>query len=260
MDLNLRWYLCAIGIFILLNGMALLGAMFFPRKKWNIEAVGFHYTSLIFQVCGVIYALFVGFIVWDVWERFDAVKHQVQLEAEYILDIYQDSSAFGEQMEKKIHSQFSTYLNHVIENEWPKMEIPKVFVEGDAMVDGIWKTYYDYSPTNRKQEIWYQESISKLDKFALARLTRIFNNANSVGALRWCLLIGGGLFLLSIPCFFRVKSHFLKFVLIFYLANIISFLLVIIFSLDHPFIGNVEIDYKPLKYVLKKIEANPIPQ
>lgn len=257
MNLYAWWLLSAIGIFILFNGVALLAVVLFPRKKWNIEAVqGFHYISLVFQICGVIYALFVGFIVWDVWERFYAVKHNVQEEAEYLLDIYQDSSVFGKEIQAKLKSQFLNYLNQVIQHEWPNMEIPGIFAKGNAMVDGIWETYYDYTPASRKQEIWYQESITKLDRFSLARLTRIFNNANSVGVFRWCLLIGGGLFLMSIPCFFKVKLFFIKYFLIFFLANMISFLLFIIFSLDHPFIGKVEIDHQPFTYVRKIIETS----
>ena len=254
MDLHLRWYLAAIGIFVLFNAVAFLGVIFFPREKWNIKSIGIEYTSLIFQICGVIYALFVGFIVWDVWERFYAVKQNVRTEAEYALRIFQDASVFGKPMQDELKTQLTTYLKHVSEVEWPKMEVPGVFIEGNSMVDAIQGTFYNYTPATRKQEIWYENVILKLDKLSVARLNRILNNSNSVGALRWCLLIGGGLFLLLIPCFFWTKSFFLRAFLVLFLANIISFLLFVIFSLDHPFIGYVEIGDHPIQEVLKMIK------
>lgn len=60
------WYFRAIALFVLFNSVALVGVLLFRRSKWNVTVTrAHHYTSLIFQICGVIYALFVGFIVWD---------------------------------------------------------------------------------------------------------------------------------------------------------------------------------------------------
>lgn len=189
------------------------------------------------------------------WERFYKVKYTTQDEAQYLVDIYQDASALGHDMQATLQPVFVDYLNQVIDQEWPNMEKMSIFEKGDALVDTIWNLYYTYTPTTPKQTIWYTETIRKLDKFALARLTRIFNNANSVGNLRWILLIGGGLFLLSIPCFFKIDLLFFKFFLVFFLANIIAFLLFIIFSLDHPFTGHVEITPQALVYARQAIQA-----
>lgn len=256
MDIHLWWYLRAIGIFFLFNLAALIGVLIFHRKKWNVDVTQFrHYTSLVFQICGVVYALFLGFIVWDVWERFYDVKRTIQNEAKYLVDLYQDSSVLGEEFYKSMREKSVSYLNHVIEKEWPNMEKADSFIEGDLIVDEIWALYYAYTPQTEKQAIWFTESLRKLDEFTDARLTRIFNNANSVGHLRWILLIGGGLFLISIPCFFKIELLFFKFFLVFFLANIIAFLLFIVFSLDHPFTGHVEIDTQPLDYALRIIKG-----
>lgn len=116
MDIHLWWCLRAIGIFFLFNLAALIGVLIFHRKKWNIDVTQFrHYTSLVFQICGVVYALFLGFIVWDAWERFYDVKRTIQNEAKYLVDLYQDSSVLGEEFYKSMREKSVSYLNHVIE-------------------------------------------------------------------------------------------------------------------------------------------------
>ncbi len=256
MDINTWWYLRAYAIFVLFNLAALVSVFIFHKKKWRIDLTNFHhYTSLVFQICGIVYAFFLSFIVWDVWERFYDVKRTIQEESKDLVDLYRDTSVFGEPAEKNMQTKLREYLIQVVTYEWRHMEVPGAFVRGDELIDEIWDTYYAYTPQTSKESIWYGESIRKLDSFTKARLTRIFNNSSSVGNMRWALLIVGGLFLVSMPCFFKIDLLFYKLLLTLFLANIIAFLLFVVFSLDHPFTGHVEIDAQPLKYALKTIRS-----
>ncbi|MCH9627756.1 MAG: hypothetical protein S4CHLAM2_13990 [Chlamydiales bacterium] len=255
MDLNTWWYFRAFAIFVLFNFVAVGSVLLFHKKKWHVDPTQFrHYTSLIFQICGIIYALFLSFIVWDVWERFYDVKRTIQTESKNLVDLYRDSTVFEPEMEEAIQAKLKQYLAQAIYQEWPKMEWPGALERGDDLVHEIWQVYYNYTPKTEKDKIWYTESILKLNEFSKARLTRIFNNSSSVGILRWVLLIVGGLFLTSIPCFFKIDLLFFKLLLVLFLANIIAFLLFMVFSLDHPFTGYVEIDTHPFEYAQEIIQ------
>lgn len=255
MDLDTWWYFRAFAIFVLFNFVAVGSVLLFHKKKWHVDPTQFrHYTSLIFQICGIIYALFLSFIVWDVWERFYDVKRTIQNESKYLVDLSRDATVFDPEMEDPLQEKIKEYLAHAINNEWPKMEQPGALLDGDRMVHEIWQLYYTYTPVTEKERIWYSESIERLNAFTNARLTRIFNNTSSVGPLRWTLLLLGGLFLTSIPCFFKIDFLFFKLLLVLFLANIIAFLLFMIFSLDHPFTGYVEIDPSPFHYALETIK------
>lgn len=251
---DIWWYIKACAIFILFNAVAIFSVLIFHKKRWRVSLAKFsRYTALVFQVCGIVYALFLSFIVWDVWERFYDVKRMIQNESKYLVDIHRNSELFGEEG-KAIQTELEKYLNHVIQFEWRHMEESEALKEGDLMIDNIWKIFYAYTPVTEKERIWYTESLAKMNEFTNARLTRIFNNSSSVGYLRWILLIVGGLFLISMPCFFQIDLLFFKFFLTFFLANIIAFMLFIIFSLDHPFIGYVEIGPEPMQYAFDAIQ------
>jgi len=259
MDADTWWYIRACAIFIFFNIVAVSSVLISYKKEWRVDLIKFrHYFSLVFQICGIIYALFLGFIVWDVWERFYDVKKMIQNESKYLVDIYRDSVIYGEKG-ALIRTEVEKYLDHVIQFEWRHMEDSEALKKGDLMINNIWNTYYAYTPVTEKEGIWYAESLRKMNEFTNARLTRIFNNSSSVGLLRWILLIGGGIFLVSVPCFFKVELLFFSFFLAFFLANIIAFMLLIIFSLDHPFVGYVEIAPKPMEYALDTIHSISLP-
>lgn len=255
MSIDTWWYIRAYGIFFLFNAFAIIDVLIFSKRKWRINLMEYrHYTSLVFQICGIIYALFLSFIVWDVWERYYDVKKTIQTESLYLVDLYRDAKIFGPEAEEQMQNALQKYLINVIQTEWPHMEKPGIFLKGNELVNNIWAAYIAYTPKTEKDQIWYTESLRKLDELTNARLTRIFNNSSSVGNLRWILLIFGGLFLVSMPSFFKTDVLFINLFLALFLANIIAFLLFIIFSLDHPFTGHVEIDSQPLEYALKTVK------
>ena len=256
MDVDTWWYLRAYGIFVLFNLAALISVFAFHKKVWRIDLTTFrHYTTLVFQLCGIVYAFFLSFIVWDVWERYYDVKSTIQNESKALVDLYRDTTVFSEPSRTEIQAKLRQYLLQVVEYEWLNMEKPGAFEKGDALINEIWDAYYTYTPVTDKEQIWYTESLSKLNDFTNARLMRIFNNTSSVGTLRWVLLIVGGLFLISIPCFCKIDLLVFKLLLMLFFANIIAFLLFIVFSLDHPFTGVVEIDALPLEYALRTIKS-----
>ena len=131
------------------------------------------------------------------------------------------------------------------------MRPSQTFSEGGNYVTDIWNAYYAYTPTTDKERIWYSESLDKLSAFSNARMTRIFNAQNSVGASRWALLLFGGIILIAIPCFFRVEYLVYKLILTLFLANLVAFMLFITHSLDHPFSGQQKIDSFPYEYALE---------
>lgn len=255
MDINTVWYIKAWAIFGVFNLFALINVLLFHRKHWGVDLMKYrHYTSLIFQICGIVYALFLSFIVWDVWERYYDVNRKIQNEAKNVVDLYRNSEVFDPEVREAIRLGLEDYLRQVVEQEWPQMESPGSLRKGDNDIQNLWRIFIDFVPDTDQERIWYAESLKRLNALADARLTRIFNNANSVGTLRWILLIAGGLFLVTMPCFFQIDLLALKFFLTFFLANILAFLLFIIFSLDHPFTGHIEIDPQPLEYALQTVQ------
>ncbi len=247
------------GFFVLFTLVGIGVVWFSHRKKWTIDLTVYrHYTALIFNLSGIIYALFLGFITWDVWERYYDAKKTVQDEAHYLVELYRDSYVFQTDSDDFVREKIRAYLAYVIDKEWSHSPLELSFRTGSLYESEIWQAYYNLTPLGPKEEAWYASSIDKLNAFSGARMLRIFNLDNSVGGLRWTLLIAGGLILVTIPCFFRVDPLVLKLILTLFLANIIAFMLFIIYSLDNPFRDPVEIDEFPFKHAEQVIDLKEI--
>ncbi|MGE3954545.1 MAG: DUF4239 domain-containing protein [Parachlamydiales bacterium] len=247
--------LVAIGIFLLFNLVAIASVAFSHYKKWRIDLTQYrHYTATVFNICGVVYALFLGFIIWDVWERYYDMKKLVHEEAAALTNLARDVTVLPEQGEEGVQGAIRAYLSEMAHIDWRELEHKSNLSRRDALVNKIWEAYYAYSPTTPEETIWYTAGIEQLNHFSQARSNRLFEGESTVGPLRWALLIFGGLVLISIPCFFRVEYFTFKLILTLFLANIVAFMLFITYSLDHPFSGYRRIDSYPFQYALKVIQ------
>jgi Protein of unknown function (DUF4239) len=247
-------FLVALSIFVGLNAVAVGSVLFSQWKRWQVDLTEYrHYTTVIFNVCGVVYALYLGFVIWDVWDSFDQVRKTVYQEAGTLTSLYRDSVVFGDS--SRIHKAIHDYLEHVVEQEWGLMGQRKEFEASDVLVEDIWQAYYAYDPQGPKERIWYAEALDKLNVLSQARMGRMFATRSGVGPLQWFLLLLGGAVLVSIPCFFRVELLAFKLVLTLFLANIVAFMLFITYSLDHPFRGYGRISSYPFEYALQVLVA-----
>lgn len=241
----------ALIFFVILNLVAIGSVLFSHHKKWRVDLTRYrHYTALIFNVCGITYALFLGFVIWDVWERHFDVKQTIQEEGKYLIDLYRNAKVFPQKEESAIQDALKAYMQYMVDVEWHES-----LKEGDHYINAIWDAYYDYVPENDYERIWYTESLDKLSELTNTRMTRLFNRTSSVGPLRWILLILGAIVLVMIPCFFKVDYFVFKLVLTLFLANIIAFMLFIIYSLDHPFSGFERLKWEPYEYALESVES-----
>ncbi len=200
--------------------------------KKNHDVVGF-----TFSIIGVLYSVILGFTVIDVQNRYNAVSESIHTEAILLADLYQDAAFFSQNSCKMIRASLRTYINHVIEEEWGIFHDKTIHYHTRNIIKGIWDSYYSVNPQNEKELVWYTESISKLNNFLSARLARQFNSWEHLGGMMWSLLIAGALITTCFMFFFGLenwRSHMLMTAL---LAGYLSFILFLVYSLDHIFTG-----------------------
>jgi hypothetical protein len=71
----------------------------------------------------------------------------------------------------------------------------------------------------------------------------------------WPVLIIGGVLLIGFTYFFRMDNLWLQAAMTAVLAVLIAGVLFLIFSLDHPFTGPVQVDREPFRHALQQFNA-----
>lgn len=110
-------------------------------------------------------------------------------------------------------------------------------LETQTILAKLWSVYHKIQIDDEKAKIWYEQSIAKMDNLMNARLSREFDSWEHLGGMMWTLLIVGALITISFMFFFGLENMRMQMLMTSLLAGYISFILYLIFSLDHIFNG-----------------------
>ena len=196
------------------------------------------------------YSVLIAFVVITVWISFDKSNSNVQLEANYLADIYRDSEALSPDFHQKVAKVLCEYRQAVIDYEWKTMNRGEMSPEVEKSMKQIWALYVTYQPKTPTEQSFFDESVRKLNSFRELRRQRIMDSRSGIEPLLWFVLIVGGFSTVSFTFFFgteNIKAHIIMAVL---LSLLISLILFTIMEMDYPFTGSVAISSEPFKMIL----------
>jgi amino acid transporter len=215
------------------------------QLKENHDVAGF-----ILGIVGVLYSVILGFTVVNVQTRYNVVLQTVHTEAVAIADLYRDATFFPSSDRDAIRTNLRNYVNYVVNHEWGHATSKEISIPAQKIMEKIWISYYNIDLQNEKMNIWYSATISKLDDFMNARLARQFSAWEHLGSMMWTILIVGGIITVGFMYFFGLENLRSQMVMTALLAGYISFMLFLVYSLDHAFMGSEGI--KPI--ALEKVQ------
>lgn len=253
---SLTWEAETISFILIFVAFAILG-VFLVRKAANQDILKGHQdvAGFIFTNLGVLYAVLLGFTVVNAQQRYDKLKDTTQIEASYLAELYRDAEVFSDKDRDQIQNSIKNYCQSVLDEEWVLMSQKKASPNTLVAIKQVWNAYYAVDISSKKQEIWYAESISKLNELVSARLTRLLGSQESLGTQMWSLLILGGFVLVAFVWFFGLENLTFHIFMISILALTTAFLLVLIYSLDTAFVGQQSIQPDAIAKILKNFDA-----
>jgi len=241
-----------VAIFIAFSTLGIL-----VIRRWvNFEYLKAHHdvAGYVFTNLGVLYAVVLAFTVVNVQQRFDKLKEISEIEASYLYDLYRDAEVLSQKDRERIRTSIKTYTQNVIDDEWGLMPRGIFSKKTIQSLRDIWEAFYQVELETKKQEIWYGESINKLNSLTNTRLARLVGSEESLGAEMWILLIIGGLTLITFFWFFGLESLIPHLLMAAVLAASIAFILFLIYSLDTAFSGTLRVRPQAMERVLKGFE------
>ena len=76
----------------------------------------------ILGAVGAVYAVLIAFVMVSVWQSFDKSNSNVQMEANYMADVYRDAEAFSPDFRQKVGDLLREYRQAVVDDEWKTMQ------------------------------------------------------------------------------------------------------------------------------------------
>jgi hypothetical protein len=201
--------------------------------------------SAFLSLAGVAYTILLAFVVVAVWTDFSDAGRTSQDEVTRLSNLMRDSNAFPAAVRLPMRRSILTYAASVINREWRTM----AHGDSDRITNDrykrIWIVWQRYSPHGATASAFYDISADRLNDVGNARRERLIASQSSVPTLLWLLLLLG--FVVTIAFTYQFKmAHLAMHVLsIAAIAALTGFVLFLIYSLQHPFAGNVAISPGP---------------
>lgn len=207
-------------------------------------------TNAIFQAVALAYTVLLAFVVVVAWQNYDKAVGHTETEANCLVDLFRSASAFEKPFETKAHFVIKEYVKAVIREEWDYLARGEESEKARAALRDMWLLYMSYMPKSDKENIFYAESIDKLDDLREMRRLRIIDSRTGIHPVLWFVLSVGALTTIGFTFFFGSDKFINHAIMAAILGVIIALILLTILSFSFPFTGSGRIEPKMFMQVI----------
>ncbi len=209
------------------------------------------YAGYIYNAMGVVFSLVFAFVTVLAWQNYNGVSDAIAKEAGALNNIYRVLSAFPPEIERTGQAKLKTYVNTVIEEEWPLLSKDQFSVKAYKQLLDIEHLAIQIKPQNMGESNAHQQLLSLTLQAIELRRSRIYNAHFSLAPPAWIGLIGSLMVFLVFSCLFQMKSKRIHVLLIFFLSSTVVGILYFLVLFIHPFLGPMAIGPEPFINLLK---------
>jgi len=238
-------------IFIVFGGGGVAGVYLFRKyikinyKRAHNEAVG--YT---FAILGGFYGLLLGFVVFFVWDSMKEGHNNADREGSLAKGLYRDIRYYSDssQAKRDLMASYVTYVNYVIEKEYPAMEHLQ---EQSDTGRFYFSNVYNKMEKLRSNDVQKAQMLGQLNELAIYRSLRQLDANSAMQIEIWVPLLVGAVILLISALMIDVESVKLHMAVTAMLGIFIGMVMYIIILVDHPFTGKIRIEPTGYRDVIK---------
>lgn len=208
------------------------------------------------QTVGTVYAVLLAFVVFVVWTQQNEAGQLVERQADELADVLRLTRQLGEPVSGQAALAARDYLREVIEEEWDLLAAGQASPRAVEGVERLWRTLAAVEPKTPREEALYAEAVGCFNEFSNARSDLLQNSRTRLPPTLWILLVTGGLSTVSSMYLFGLEEFWPLAAMTAGLAGAVSFVLFLIYDLDHAFAGDWRVRTDPLRDLLARIESD----
>lgn len=225
-----------VGGFVLLSLLfARIVGILVPKDllREHNELAGF-----IFAVIGVIYAVILGFVAVNVWERFVVADERTYDEASSVTAVYRDAGSFSNW--RLLRRDVRIYVDYAIRVGWPALQEGKE--PPDETDIELLSRDVHYTPIHDMREAQvFGHMLERTSEAMHDRDARLTEDASGLSSVMWAIVFLGGFITIAFSYLFGFQRTVMQTVMIGTLALLIGLVLFLTMSLDFPFRGAIRV-------------------
>jgi hypothetical protein len=209
----------------------------------------------LYNVVGVVYGALLAFIVFAVWEHFVTADEAVISEAAALVAAYRDTEILPESPRDEAQQALRNYVTIVLRSEWTNHGRLVVHTTPD-LLNSVWAIYRQVEPTTAVEAEQLAAASQHLYALELQRhLRHLSGESTTLPAVFWPLLLAGGMATVFFSYMLHqdhLRDHA---VMTAVLTAVLTGVLFLIYSLNQPFTGLVQISQQPLHHAVAQFDA-----
>lgn len=242
-----------ISLAIIVSATFSVASLYVLRKRlhWETFKENHEVGGFLFNALGLIYAVLIAFVVYATWEDYNSAREYCDNEADVLQSLYLNTEGLPEQNKPVLREKILEYMKIVIEEDWPLLAKGEDNPKSRHKLIEIWNAYNDIDSLNTdKEQIFFSESLDKLNSVSEYRRQRILSCQNHIPVVVWTVIIIGALTSIGFSLFFGTRSFAIQATMttLFAMTNIIVILMIL--ALDHPFTGDIKISTEAYEQVI----------
>lgn len=209
----------------------------------------------ILGVIGTVYAVILAFIVIVTWENHDITKQNIDKEIGKLASLSINADAFQQPMKQELRDAIRQYIDSIVKDDWKALRVGEASPATAEALHKIVRTCAAYKPENKTEEIFLDQSISRVDELYELRRKRQLDSSSGVDPILWMVLILGGVITVLVSCIFESEERSMHIFTSLSLAILIAASLFTILELDFPFTGKMSISSAPFQELLTRLKG-----
>jgi hypothetical protein len=191
------------------------------------------------QTVGGIYAVLLAFVVYVVWQQYDAARSHVDREAAALIDLHRTASGLPLATRDEIQAGLRAYLDALLNEEWAAMahHDEATITKVGERLDYVWLAIHRCQPCNECQHTVYSEVLSRFNDLTDVRTSRLTSSRQRIPLPMKILLYAGAFIMVGSMYMMIIEPLWSHVVATAALSGAIAHILYLIVDLDDPFAG-----------------------
>lgn len=213
------------------------------------EVAGFLYAAV-----GVVYGILLAFVVFAVYDRFNAVDTAVTAEAADVVTVFRDTQFLPPPLRTAAQLDLRAYAHEVTSKEWATHGELIAHHTPDPL-NPVWSVYLRVHPRTPWQVAQQQNANGHLYELERQRHLRHLAGESTLPDVFWLVLILGGVLTVGFLYFFHIEDLRVQCAMTGAVACLIGSVLFLIVSLNDPFTGQVHVSKYPFEHALLQFDS-----
>ncbi len=244
--------LCVVGACIIACGCLALTR---TRLTRNEQITHNDVAGPVLTTVGTVLAVMMSFMVVGVWQEFDAAAQTAQNEASALSDLHHLADAFPSAMRVRVQDAVDTYIEIVVNEEWPAMRRGGESVRAHDTAYEISAIIDAWHPGNPADLSLQARGEDYVGAFLDARRSRILANRQGIPLALWATMLFTGAVTIAFAFYFRVDRPRAQYIMVIALTAVITIIFSLIAELDYPFRGDVAVDPYSFLHVMRALHG-----